>query len=167
MAKLDNFDKQNKIYWALRNSTWSDKSHFKKNLVQKSVRGVGIANLNLLSISWPSYSFLWKTNLFSYPFLHEIIKNFIKTDFCRTNFKWCWFCIFWIASLMYKYMTSYIWLMLFEFFNRIFKRPSVILYQKTHNQRSPSVFMVNLVKWGIFNGISLPILYRLYKAILS
>ena len=24
-------DKQNKIYWALRNSTWSDKSHFKKN----------------------------------------------------------------------------------------------------------------------------------------
>ena len=61
-------DKQNKIYWALRNSTWSDKSHFKLNLGQKSGNGVGIANLDLLSISWPSYSFLWKTNLFSCPF---------------------------------------------------------------------------------------------------
>ena len=129
-------DKQNKIYWALRNSTWSDKSHFKKNLVQKSVRGVGIANLNLLSISWPSYSFLWKANLFSYRFLHEIIKNFIKTDFCRTNFKWCWFCIFWIASLMYKYVTSFLWLILFELLNRTFRRPSLALNKKTHNQSS-------------------------------
>jgi len=148
-------DKQNKIYWALKNSTWSDKSHFKKNLDQNSGNGAGFANLDLLSISWPSDSFLWKSNLFSYPFLHEIIKNFIENDFWWTHFKWGWFCVFWIASLMYEYMTSYLWLMLFEFLNRTFKRPSLAFYRKTHNQSSPSVFMVNLVKRWIFNGISL------------
>ena len=44
-------DKQNKIYWALINSTWSDKSHFKKNLDHKNGSGAGNANLDLLSIS--------------------------------------------------------------------------------------------------------------------
>ena len=105
-------DKQNKIYWALINSTWSDKSHFKKNLDQKSGNVAGIANLDLLAISWPSYSFLWKTNLFSTPFLYEIIKNLIETHFRWTNFKWCWFCVFWVVSLICKYVTSYLWLRL-------------------------------------------------------
>jgi len=129
-------DKQNKILWALRNSTWSDKSHSKKNLHQKNGNGAGNANLNLLWISWPSYSFLWTRNFISYPFLYETIKNFIETDFRWTNFKWGWFCVFWIASLMYEYVTSYLWLNLFAFLNRTFRRPSLVLNQKTHNQIS-------------------------------
>ena len=44
-------DKQNKILSAIRNSTWSDKNHFKKYLDQNSGNGVGIANFDFLSIS--------------------------------------------------------------------------------------------------------------------
>ena len=133
-------DKQNKIHRWIRNLTWSDKSHSKKNLDQNSGNGVGIANFDLLSISWPSYSFLWKPNPPMNAFLCEITKNFIRTDFYGTNFKWCWFCGFWIASLICKYMTSYRWLMLFEFLNQTFRRSSVLLLKK-HKIKAPRAFL--------------------------
>ena len=133
-------DKQNKIHRWIRNSTWSDKSHSKKNLDKNSGNGVGIANLDHLSISCPSYSFLWKSNPPMNVFLCEIMENFIGTDFYCTNLKWCWFCVFWIVSLMCKYMTSYLWLMLFEFLNQTFRRPSVVLYKK-HTIKAPRAFL--------------------------
>ena len=133
-------DKQNKIHRWIKNSTCSDKSHSKKNLDQNSGNGVGIANLDLLSISWPSYSFLWKPNPPMNAFWCEIMKNFIGTDFYSTNLKWCWFCVFWIASLMCKYMTSHLWLILFEFLNQTFRRPSVVLHKK-HTIKAPRPFL--------------------------
>ena len=109
----------------------NDKSERTINFDQNSVNESTSKNFNRLSFSWPSYRFLWISMIKSHAYYHIYVWNSVKFLVLSYSLKWGYIKSFWIPLLVYKLMTSWVWLIQFEPWNQIIRWWTCRIFKKT------------------------------------
>ena len=125
------------------------------NFDQNSVNESTSKNFNRLSFSWPSYRVLWISIINARAYYHTYVRNSVKSLVLLFSLKWGYIKSFWIPSLVYKLMTSLVWLIQFEPWNQIIRWWTCRIFKNTYDFLSHRAVTIIFAKSAFLEGISL------------